>query len=134
MKKTFFATILGFIFVAGPLFLPLAISQAAIVPDCGVLDPVTKTINRPCDFNALLELVNNVINFLLFVLATPLVAMILVYAGWLYLSSGGSDENIKKAKGMMKNAVIGYIIGLASWLIIKTILNIVGFKGPTFLK
>ena len=79
-------------------------------------------------------MVNNVINFLLFVLATPLVAMILVYAGWLYLSSGGSDENIKKAKGMMKNAVIGYIIGLASWLIIKTILNIVGFKGPTFLK
>lgn len=131
--KKIFITILGSFFIFVPLLIPFAVSQAAVVPDCGILDPITKTINRPCDFGALLELVNNVINFLLFVIATPLVALILVYVGWLYLSDGGSDSNIKKAKGILPNVVWGYVIGLAAWLIIKTILSVLGFKGPMFL-
>ncbi|MBP6908360.1 MAG: hypothetical protein KBB75_00880 [Candidatus Pacebacteria bacterium] len=122
--------ILGFIIMCSPY----AVTHAAgILPDCGIFDSASKTMPRPCDFNALLELVNKIINFLLFTLATPLVALILTYAGWLYITSGGSDENTKKAKSMMKNAVWGYILALSAWLIINTLLKAVGFKGPTFL-
>lgn len=104
------------------------VSTGGIVPQCG------KPGLPNCDFNMLLSLVNNLISYLLFVIATPLVALILVYVGWLYLSSGGSAENIGKAKKILGNVIIGYIIGLAAWLIINTILVAVGFNGPTFLK
>ena len=88
---------------------------------------------NPCNFNGLMESINKVINFVLFVLATPLFALIIIYVAWLYLSDMGSAENVKKAKKIFKNVVIGYVIALAAWLIVKTILSSLGFSGPMFL-
>jgi len=121
-KITFF--VLGFMVVFS---LPvLALAAGGIVPECG--EVVNGVIAKQCDFNYLLELVNNVINFMLVTLATPLFALILIYVAWLYLSDMGSSENITKAKHILKNALIGYIIALAAWLIVKSILMAVGFN------
>jgi heme A synthase len=68
-----------------------------------------------------MSLVNRFINFLLITLATPLFALIMIYVGWLYLSDMGSAENVTKAKKIFKNVVIGYVIALAAWLIVHTI-------------
>jgi len=100
-----------------------------LVPVCntGEIDPVTGNYKNPCDFNMVMALINKIINFLLITLATPLFALITIYVGWLYLSDMGSTENVKKAKKIFKNVFIGYIIALAAWLIVKTILVTVGF-------
>ena len=87
---------------------------------------VPKCPDKGCGWDELMILVNNVIKFLLFTIATPLVALILVYAGWLYLSSGGNSENISKAKKILLNVVVGYVIGLAAWLIVRTIVTSLG--------
>lgn len=139
MKKKIFGFIFGFIIILTP-FLSYNVARAAIVPTCGTLtvvpgtNPPQKQITNPCDFNYLMALVNNVIDFLLFVIATPLVAIILCYAGFLMLTSGGSSEKVTKAKHIIKSVVFGYIIALAAWLIINTILSTLGFNGPSFLK
>ena len=118
-------------------------NSKSIVPNCGKLETykdstglVINGIKTPCDFNYFMILINNIINFLLFVIATPLAALIICYAGWLYLSSGGSSENISKAKKILLNLVIGYVIALAAWLIVKTILKTLGVDPSieTFLK
>ena len=80
-----------------------------------------------------MKMINDIINFLLVKMATPLFALILIYVGWLYLSDMGSVENVSKAKKILKNALIGYIIALAAWLIVKTILSSLGYTGPLFL-
>jgi hypothetical protein len=108
-----------------------------IVPICntGEIDPETNNYVNSCDFDMVMTLINKVINFLLITMATPLFALIIVYVGWLYLSDMGSTENVKKAKKILKNAIIGYVIALAAWLIVKTILVTVGFNlGDSFLK
>ena len=146
-KKTL-PFILGFIIIFTP---PLLVLGAGLVPDCNtgemitvpshteVIDGKTVTIpenyqyKNPCNFNALMELVNTVINFILVKLATPLFALILVYVGWLYLSDMGSATNVTKSKTILKNAFIGFVIALAAWLIVKTILLSLGFTGPMFL-
>jgi uncharacterized membrane protein YeaQ/YmgE (transglycosylase-associated protein family) len=43
------------------------------------------------------------------------------------LTSGGSAEKVTKVKGILKNVVLGYILALIAWLLIKTILTTVGF-------
>lgn len=98
-----------------------------IIPECP---------NGPCGFNELMQLINNVIKFLLFTIATPLAALGIVYAGWLYLSAGGSTENTTKAKKILTNIIIGYVIALAAWLIVNTILKSLGLDSSidTFLK
>jgi len=51
--------------------------------------------------------------------------IIFIYAGFLWTTSGGSEEKINQAKKLIKNAVIGIIIILSSWGITTYILNTV---------
>jgi hypothetical protein len=112
-----------------------ATNKPGLVPECntGAIDPVTKNYVNACGFDMVMTIINNVITFLLVTLATPLFALIIIYAGWLYLSDMGSSENITHAKKILKNAVIGYVIALAAWLIVKTILTSLGFEGEMYL-
>lgn len=82
-----------------------------------------------CGFEDLMTLINKVINFLLFVIATPLVAIGLCYAGFLYLTSGGSSEKTGQAKSILMNLVIGYIVALLAWIVVKTIMVSLGFNA-----
>lgn len=148
MSKKIFSFILGFVIVFSPMFIvraeplfsglvPVCNTETSAGEDTTNVNGVTVSndpgFKDPCDFNMLMALINNLITFLLITLATPIFALILIYVAWLYISDMGSTENVKKAKHILKNAVIGYIIALAAWLIVKTILTTLGFKGETFL-
>ncbi|ETB63836.1 TPA: hypothetical protein DIC38_02140 [Candidatus Nomurabacteria bacterium] len=114
------------------ILTPIALFSAGRVPDCADNTAVDGVYS--CDFNYFMTLLNNLINYVLYTLATPIFALIIIYVGWLYLSAGGNSENVGKAKKILKNAVIGYVIALAAWLIVKTILTSLGFEsGTTFL-
>ncbi|TAN34121.1 hypothetical protein EPN28_00625 [Patescibacteria group bacterium] len=56
-----------------------------------------------------------------------LMVVIIIYAGVLWMTAGGNDEQVTKAKKWMFNSVIGLIIILAAWSIttfaIKLALN-----------
>lgn len=137
--------ILGFIMAFIILFGPYALASTAfawsagdpLVPSCGKVvtssDGKTSSITNPCNFDYFMLLVNNMITFLLFYLATPLAAIAFCYAGALLLFSGGNSEKMTKAKHIIKNVLIGYLLALAAWLIIKTIFSTLGFKGETYL-
>ena len=137
MFKKSLPFILGFIIIFSIPAFALGASTLefkGLVPVCNTIpDNATGTFKNPCDFDMVMNIVNKLINYLLVILATPLFALIIIYTGWLYLSSGGSSENITKAKHIFKNALIGYVIALAAWLIVKTILNTLGYNGPMFL-
>ena len=82
-----------------------------------------------CGFKELLQLVNNFIKFILFVMAVPIAALMFVYAGFEMVTSGGSVEKAKKAKNVFTNAAIGLTLAAASWLIIELILSTLGYSG-----
>ena len=85
-----------------------------------------------CNFDALIALVNKVINYIL-LLAIPIAAIMFTYAGFLLVTAGGESAGAKtKAKTIFTNAVWGLIIALAAWLIVKLILTTVGFSTTLF--
>ena len=88
---------------------------------------VTCTDN--CGFNELLDMINKIINFVLLVLAVPIAAIMFAYAGFLLVFSGGEAGKRTKAKDIFLNVVIGLVVVAACWLIVHTLLNIVGFDG-----
>ena len=128
MIKKVIPFVLGFVIIFS---VPLISFGAKLVPECNII--VNGVMTEPCDFNYLMTLINNIISFILITLATPIFALIIIYAGWLYIRCGGSSENVSKAKHIFKNALIGYVIALAAWLIVKSILAALGFTGETFL-
>ena len=111
---------------------------SGIVPVCntGVVDQKTGKFPVPCDFNFFMKLLNSIIKFLLFTIATPFVALIIMYTGYLYLTAGGNAGQTEKVKHILFSAVIGYIVALAAWLIVNTVLSSFGVDPSinTFLK
>ena len=114
------------------LILP-SISYAVLVP-CGVKEGseilrTHPTYIQPCEFRHFMDLTNIVIRFILVDLAVPIAAIMFFYAGVLMVTSGGSTESRSKAKSIFTNTALGLVFVAGSWLIIRTILSILGYQG-----
>lgn len=94
----------------------------------GWVAPASAQISTAFDLTGLgtrnpIEIALSLINWMLAILA--LVAVILIlYGGFLWLTSRGEEEQIEKAKRVLINAGIGLLIILASWAIVLYILSV----------
>lgn len=73
-----------------------------------------------CNFNDLIISADRLVRWLVFI-ATFFAAGALSYAGYLYVTAAGNEEQVKKAHEMAKGVLIGFIVVLAGWLIVYTI-------------
>jgi hypothetical protein len=85
------------------------------------LDDVAGGIGADVD-NDLATLVGNLIAVLLSVLGIIFVVLV-VYAGFLYLTSQGEAEKVKKAKALLSQAVIGLVIIIAAYAISEFVID-----------
>lgn len=67
-------------------------------------------------------IIARVINIVLLFLGVIAVGLI-IYAGFVWMTSAGNDEKVEEAKKILKNAIIGLVIILSSWGIATFILN-----------
>lgn len=63
-----------------------------------------------------------IVNFFLGFLGLLAVIMI-IYGGFLYVTSAGNEEDVKKAKKILMYAVVGIIVIILSFVIVRTILG-----------
>ena len=83
-----------------------------------------------CNFDKFIETLNRFINFIIFFIAFPIVGIVVAWAGIKLLLSGGSSEAKKTAKGMIFKVIVGLILALLCWVIIKLVLLTLGYHGP----
>lgn len=91
--------------------------NSGLVP-CG-----TDSTNQ-CSFEDLIILANNVIDFLIFNLAAPLAGIVMAIAGIMMFTAGGNEAQLSKAKSIFGYVVIGILIALSAWLIVKAIVSV----------
>lgn len=114
------------------LFLPVLTAHSA--SPFIVCDPEPSSAGAPtedCDFYSLIKLTNNIINFLV-VFSTALAAVVFAYAGFTLVTSGGSEDKMKKAKAMFSKTAIGFVIVLGAWLLVSTIMKALLGDDSTF--
>lgn len=100
---------------------------------CGVELKGDKTIKNECTFAHFLVLINRIVKFIFLNLAIPIAAIMFFYAGFLMVTAGGESAQARgKAKGIFTNTVIGLVLAAGAWLIVKTVLSIMGYTGPFF--
>ena len=80
------------------------------------------TTDDPCDWCSLMQLVDNVIDFL-FVLFTLAAVAMLMYVGFKMVMSQGNSEAWSEGKKMFSNLIVGFVIFISAWLIVDTILK-----------
>ncbi len=110
-----------------------ALVQCGVVtgqnPDAG---PLNKDGTQACGFKQFMELLNRIINFLIFLVAPIIAVCVILYAGFLILTSGGSTEKVSQARGLMTKMVIGLVIAMGAWLLVKSILVALGVDTTVF--
>lgn len=138
MKKLI--STLSLFIILTPLF---AGAQSTLIP-CGFDvngDKVVKNIyNEPahtiatkeeCDFNDVITLAQNVINFLIFKIASPLAAIMFAYAGFLYITNQGNEGQVKQAHDIFWFVFWGLVVALGAWVTVNMILTFL--LDPSFI-
>ncbi len=127
--KKFLVPTLTYIFVFLLLVVPALSFGAEGKPDLGKVS-CDNSAGNPCDFKALMREINTVIQFLLFDMVVPIAALMFFYAGFQLVTAGEETAGARtKAKSIFSNAVYGLIISVSAWLVIRTLLSILGFDG-----
>jgi len=60
-----------------------------------------------------------------------LLLILIIYAGFLWMTAGGEKDQVKKAKDYLLNAVIGLILILASYGISSFVIDLISNAGAT---
>ncbi len=74
------------------------------------------------------DIIAIIINGLLGLVGTLFVVLI-VYGGFLWMTSAGNEDKVKKARELIINASIGIAIVILSYVIVKTVMSIVLDEG-----
>ncbi len=132
MKSNFIKALLILVWFSSFLLFPINISFAQ--------DDVygVNNMNLHLDQNleprsAIVGIINIVLSFL-----GLIAVIIIIYGGFVWMTSGGEAEKVNKAKKILKNGLIGLIIIILSWGIVTWLLEMfsnsgsgTGFTDPT---
>lgn len=96
------------------LILPNSADAAGWFVTCNGLD---------CNFCDGIQMINFILQWVVRI-SIMLGGVLLVVAGFRLVTSGGDEKQYKRAKEMLFSAIIGFIIVLAAWTIIDTLLKL----------
>ena len=83
-------------------------------------DPPIVTIDNPIGADTINELIKTILEGVIKI-GIPIIALAIIYCGFLFVSARGKPESIKKAKDALLYTLIGAAILLGSWAIAQLI-------------
>ena len=130
MKKIFFSLFFIFLF----FFAPLA-NASILSPEVrSKINANTEQFNNSAGYDSgtdLLGVIRTVIVAILSLLAV-IFLVLLIYAGFKWMTAAGDSDDVKKAKATLKTAIIGLVIIFASYGLTYFIFNqMTFFSGAT---
>ncbi|OGK10361.1 hypothetical protein A2767_02805 [Candidatus Roizmanbacteria bacterium RIFCSPHIGHO2_01_FULL_35_10] len=82
----------------------------------------------PGKINNLADLVNRVVTFLI-PLAAVILLFVFIWGGYDYIMSQGAPDKIKSAQAKFTTGIIGLVLLLLSYIVVRTISGIFGLGG-----
>ena len=105
--------------------LPILLLPAAAMAQLSAADDELSEVAASLGADATNDLptiIGNLIAVLLSVLGIIFVVLV-VYAGFLYLTAAGDDEKVKKAKKLLTQSIIGLVIIIAAYAIASYVID-----------
>src|SRR3989344_4709505 len=113
--------------VCALVFVAFHASAAGIVPDS--LVPECSKLPGGCTLCDVWPLADNIIKFLLFGLAIPVLTVTLIWGGVMWTTAGASPSNIEQGKKIMTSGIVGILIAFSGWLIVDTVIKTLASGG-----
>ncbi len=80
----------------------------------------------------LIIVINNIILLLLTIAIVFVAPLMIAYSGFLFVVNPVNSEGISKAKGILRNTVVGIVVALAGWLIVDALMAVLYNPGATY--
>ncbi|OGY43660.1 MAG: hypothetical protein A3B89_04460 [Candidatus Buchananbacteria bacterium RIFCSPHIGHO2_02_FULL_40_13] len=111
--------VLGLVFSA--VLVSPQLASANVITD-GLTDFIGGASDLPSGTTDLKTAIGKIVQIFLGFLGV-LAVVLIIYAGFLWMTAGGDSSKVDKAKGYIKNAIIGIIIILAAYIITSFVLD-----------
>jgi len=106
------------------LALPSAV-YAGGIPFFGPIIPQgTNQAVCPASWGMLIDVINNIISFVITISIVFIAPIVIAYAGFLLVTGTGNPGAVTKAKGLITQVVVGIVVMLAAWLIVDAIMAV----------
>jgi succinate dehydrogenase hydrophobic anchor subunit len=89
-------------------------------------------IEGPLQFNTLGEIVSRVVNFFLIPISGVILLLVFIWAGYDFMTSEGNPEKIKSAQAKITTGIIGIVLLVLAFLIVKVVELILGIRTGIF--
>lgn len=106
--------------------------SAGLIPcgrSCDDPDTADWEEDKPCNLCSMILTGQLIIEFLVKIAAVFAVLSI-AFGGFLYIFAAGNQGTLEKAKSIIKNVLLGFIIILIAWAIVDSILAAAGYIDP----
>jgi amino acid transporter len=127
MKRLSTIALAFIIFTAGPsaVFAQTFAEEAKVqLYDSSIAASLNTDINTPTTIGDWIGFIIRIV----FVSAGVIFLILMLYSGFLWMTAGGNEETVKKAKRILVQAIIGVLLMFSAYAITTTIL--VGFDTP----
>ncbi len=111
-----------------PLFTPLTASAQIGSNPVGSQFQCDPTSGLNCGNRTLGVLFKTIIQWALGI-AFAVAVIFLIYGGFLYITSGGNEEQATKGKSAVVNALIGIVVIILSFVIVNVVANLASGTG-----
>ena len=91
-----------------------------------------QSIEGPLKFNTLGEVISRVVNVFLIPIASVILLLVFIWAGYDLMMSGGNPEKIKSAKAKITSGIIGLVLLITAFLIVRVVELIFGLRSGIF--
>lgn len=101
------------------------------------VDPNDSDKRPPCGFPAFVQFLNRIVEWMGLYLVMPLTGLFIAWGAFVIMTSGGNSGRLDKGKRAIRMAIIGLVIYLLAFFIIKAIfigLNVLPGYGPTIIR
>ena len=120
-----FLIIFAFVLLAINL-VPMNGTLSAALINCGGKGQAPCTLNDLIGTNGIVQ---KIVDIILKQIVPALATIFLIIGGLMLLTSGGSPERVNLGKKIVFSAIIGLVLSLGAWAIIKFILTALGAKS-----
>jgi hypothetical protein len=93
--------------------------------------PLIPCVNK-CDLGSVMHLLNNLITLMIKFLLFPVAVALFMYAGYKYIVAQGNPSKKADVKKMIGHFLLGVLLMLCAWLIVKTVLVMVGYTDQLY--
>lgn len=89
----------------------------------------TITFPNPSPYDTVMEILEAILRALVSILI-PIITVMIVYSGYLFVTAGGNEKKLEDAKKMLLGVVIGAALILGAWVLAQAIANTISGLEP----